>query len=94
MIFCSIMAWPGSEQANIWVVEITTPGMRPISSATRLTSTTSEMFPPQWQTKTPIRGSAVAPFPETCSACVLSLMSASPENLEGLHVRPVGASGF
>jgi len=54
-IFSSMSIWPGSEHMNMCVVESTTSGSRPISSATRRTSTTSEMFPPQWQMKTPMR---------------------------------------
>jgi len=47
LIAVSTSACPGSEQTNMCVVECTTPGSLPISSATRLTSTTSEMLPPQ-----------------------------------------------
>ena len=35
LIFCSISAWPGSEQLNMWVVAKTTPGMRPASRRRR-----------------------------------------------------------
>ena len=45
----------------MWVVARATPGIRRAASATRLTSTTSAMLPPQWQTKTPMRTS----FPDT-----------------------------
>ena len=70
-IFCSMSAWPGSEQTKGYAVASTTPGMRAASAATRSTSTTSEMFPPQWQTKTPMRGGwAGAGSPGAVPGCV------------------------
>ncbi len=77
--FCSITPWPGSEQKNMCFVAQTTPGSRAASCTTRSTSTTSEMFPPHWQTNTPIRGALLPPLFPAPSEVASRLMTFTPE---------------
>ena len=45
-----IAFWPSSEHMNMMWRATATPSRPAASVATRSTSTTSEMLPPQWQT--------------------------------------------
>ncbi len=71
-------ACPGSEQLNMCVVANATSGMREASSATRLTSTTSEMLPPQWQMNTPMRVGWTSGIVPSGAGPVASNMVGSP----------------
>src|SRR5450756_2687362 len=67
------------------VVVNTTSGIRAASSATRLTSTTSEMLPPQWQTNTPTRGACTPGVDPLAAESVASNMVGSPRGRARVH---------